>query len=179
MELSAVQKSYLDHQQKDVRIFVRRAVRYLPTTDLRDFDWMFEETLGYCEDLLIQWQPDRIRNRMALMAYNKNWKFANISLTAAHRKAFKSWYEVQQVKLAEYTSELLEDGYKIAFRYDDKNDTWMATISSTTTSVVNRDSSMTSRHKDLLLSWGLALFKHFEIAGSGEWDDVSTDETWG
>lgn len=125
-----------------------------------------------------QWRENRMAKRRN-KGLNVPWRFVNTILSPQERKEFETWLADNLDDVINYMSLIMEEGYKISARYDNENETWLATITSTDQSALNPKSSLTSRHHSFEDAMCLCVYKHNYLSDSGEWRDDRAAGDWG
>lgn len=99
--------------------------------------------------------------------------FVNISLEKEHRKAIKALArgltgEDVVNKICEY----LDDGYRVSFSPDVKNEAIVVTMTGRDEEHANSGFSFSQRHSDPMVAFAAIVFCHEELAQRGDWQNI-------
>lgn len=139
--------------------------------------WKWRNVITYLNLFQIDWEctymPSRTGNNFS------DWKFVNINLSAADTEKFTQFYSEYADSTYEQLAEVVSDGYKLSLSYDIENVCFIAALSGTKNTTLNKGRTITARSSDNLEAISLLLFKHLVMCNSEEWEDYSRPANWG
>lgn len=90
--------------------------------------------------------------------------FINIRISDSQRDDFHDWEAANATHIAAYHEDLLYQGIKTSFAYDDENQAFIVTFTGRLVDMVQSRYSVSSRAATLLQSLSLAVYKHVVLA---------------
>lgn len=108
-----------------------------------------------------------------------DWTFANIRLSTADEKSFAKWFTENETSIMTMLGEVVADTYKFSLSYDFDNECFIAGLSGTRYSELNKKTTLTARSNEWLEAIALVLYKHVVMCTMGEWADYARPSNWG
>lgn len=111
---------------------------------------------------------------------NLSFEFVDLRLTEGDKESFNKFLKTPQADLDAMTLDLLAEGYKISFSYDQRHDCVICSITGTKEAKYNSGLILTSRAADYNEALALGLYKHFVIFNRSKWKSTDKDSNrWG
>lgn len=112
---------------------------------------------------------------------NRVWHgFVNITLNKSDKKEFLQWHASNVENYSELFGGLIETGHKVSYKWDDKSECYLVSVTGETDQCLNQGWCMTSRSPDVLEVLWLALYKHYKVC-DGDWAEYTdtSGNNWG
>lgn len=107
-------------------------------------------------------------------------QFVTIRLSKADKPAFKTYFASVVDDYEMLMHQLVNQGYKVSLSYDPVANCYISAVTGTEEALDNKNSCFTSRAEDPAECIVLSLYKHYELAKSGNWESLATtSDNWG
>lgn len=107
-------------------------------------------------------------------------EFVVIRLSKADKKPFEAYAKEVFEDWETHLLDLVGQGYKIGLSYDPSAKCYISSVTGTEEALDNKNSCFTSRAPDGVEAIMLSLYKHYQLANSGDWSKIQTSQdNWG
>lgn len=104
-------------------------------------------------------------------------EFVNYELNKEQKEEARR-YELDTERAFQLLEELCGDGYKISWKYDERNKCFQASLTSAAKGTTEKQRCMVSRGPDLYSAIRVSLWKHY-VLFDGDWaSNAPTDDEW-
>ena len=109
----------------------------------------------------------------------KHMEFVDYQLSNEEMEKAQDWLDPDDAKLSTMVNEALQDGYRVTFTQDAKNNCVVVTVIGKAAGNANHNRGMTTRHATVRAALHLAMFKHYEIFKGGSWGESQAENMFG
>lgn len=106
-------------------------------------------------------------------------KFVDRKMTEEEIIAALEWRELDDPGLSTMLNEMLQDGYRVTYSYDPKEETVTCTVMGKSATNPNFDLGMSTRHATARQATHLAMFKHYVLYDGKAWGETSRESRFG